>query len=337
MANTIKVSKIDFFRAVFIFCLITIIFSNWVPAQDKSPDPLARYRVFSLKHIPAEQGKALLEQLGIGTVSRLPNSNTLLVTASGKDFTKASAILELIDSEEKYIVQIISSASETEYFPTNKQIEKEFDAGVSIGTFDNPPSNLVPERILIDSHKDMVMAFVREEFSENIFSAIERLSTTEETSQAIPEPNISPATIEVVEVNENDEFFKKLLESLDEAEQKASKLKLAPQPSDEARRKIFKLQKETPESTISTVLKEGSEIEAVAEQTAADEQELEAFLSTLSEASSPDEPIEASAKQALEGDTKKIQPKSGVIKIRDKNGDEKTELKPLQYQEDKEG
>ncbi|MHC4271153.1 MAG: hypothetical protein ACYST2_02430, partial [Planctomycetota bacterium] len=290
MANTIKVSKIDFFRAVFIFCLTTIIFSNWLTAQDNSPDPLARYRVFSLKHIPAEQGKAVLEQLGIGTVSQLPNSNTLLVTASGKDFTKASSILELIDSEEKYIVQIISSASETENFPTNEQIEKEFDTDVSIGTFDNPPSNLVPERILIDSHKDMVLAFVREEFSEKIFSTIERLSSTEQTSQATPEPNISPAAAEVVEVNENDEFFKKLLKSLDDAEQKASKLQLEPQSSDEARSKIIKLQKEKPESAISTALKKESEIEAVAEQIATDEQGLEAFLSTLSEASSADEP-----------------------------------------------
>ncbi|GAI57911.1 unnamed protein product, partial [marine sediment metagenome] len=40
-----------------------------------------RYRVFTLRHIPAEQGKKYLAEARIGTVSQLPGLNALLVTA----------------------------------------------------------------------------------------------------------------------------------------------------------------------------------------------------------------------------------------------------------------
>ncbi|MHC4264542.1 MAG: secretin N-terminal domain-containing protein [Planctomycetota bacterium] len=329
MTNRIKVSKTGFFRVIFVLSFFISIFNNWLLAEDNSPSAFPRYRVFSLKHIPAENGKTVLEQMGIGTVSQLPNSNTLLVTAEGKELIKASSILELIDSEPKYVIEMISSASETNDLPTSEQLEKELGPDVSIGTFDNPPSNLVSQRILIDTHNDMVLLIAREEFSENILNAIDRFSRSEQKGEIITEPNASPLFAETDQAKENDEFFKKLLDSLDEAEQKASELQIVSQPSDEIKGKIIKLQKEKLDKTmpgVSAVIERETEGKAAVEQMDADTEGLTELLSSLSQASSVSEPSKPSTQTILTGGEDKTQQKSGVIPLTEKRPTEQQEI-----------
>jgi general secretion pathway protein D len=309
--------------------------NNWIQAEEKSDDSFPRYRVFSLQHLSAEEGKAVLDQLEMGTVSQLPNSNTLLVTAKGEDLIKASSILKLIDSEQKYVVDIISSTSEAEDLPTNEQLETELGPDISIGTFNDPPSNLVSERILIDSHNDMFLVFNREEISEDIFNAIDRLSSSNETTEVLTEPNLGemPAVSGKVLAEPNlsetpaetghvkeDEFFKNLLESLDQAEQKASELQLTSEPTEEIKRKITEIRKEKPDKTmpdLSTIIEKGPEGEAGAELINADFEGVEKVLSTISKESSVVEPSKPITKVISKDGDKKTSLKSGEILLRE--------------------
>jgi general secretion pathway protein D len=328
MTNKSEEVQVGAFRVLFILSLSIIIFNNWIQAEENSSPSLSRYRVFSLKHIPAKQGKAVLENLEIGTVSQLPNSNTLLVTSGAEDLKKASVILELIDSQQKYVMEIISSASEAKHLPTNEQLEKELGPDISIGTFDNPPSNLAKEKILIDTYKDMVLAFGREEFLGNIFNAIDRFSYPQETSEAMTEPNLSLTPGVAEQPNGNDEFFRKLLESLDEAEQKATELQLTSKPSDEVKSKIIDLQKEKtdkPMPDVSAVAEKGPEGKTTAEQMDADTQGLEELLSTLSQESSADETSIPLADVTLKPGEDRAQPKSGAISLREEKPTETLE------------
>jgi len=316
MINRTRFSKTIFFKLFFFLSLTLIIFNSQLFAEGEDSANPNRYSVFSLKHISAKQGKAVLEELGIGTVSHLPNSNTLLVTAPAEDLNKAGSILELIDSQDKYIIEIIGSAAEAAELPTNEQIEKALGADISVGTFDDPSSPLVSEKILIDIHNGMVLAFVRERFSGNVLDVFERFSSAKETTDTTAEPNIGPLASETTEVNENDEFFKNLLDSLDEAEQKASELQLAQPSLPTIKNKIARFQKDHAHSAVP---RPEPEDKADVNQPAPDNQALESLLSKISETSLVDEPMKA----ALEADGKEKEPKSGVIEIRDRKSEPK--------------
>ena len=69
--------------------------SYLLAAARKGAAEPARYRVFALKRISAEQGKKYLNDAKVGTVSQLPGVNMLLVSAQRRRLNKASAILNL--------------------------------------------------------------------------------------------------------------------------------------------------------------------------------------------------------------------------------------------------
>ncbi len=166
---------------VFIFiCAVTVVLSGscLFAVEGGAASGPARYRVFSLKHISAEQGKKYLAEAGVGTVSQLPGLDALLVTAKPDELIKASAILELVDAEELFYIKAIFPASEVKNLASNKQIAAEV-GDISIGTFSEPPSNAAKTKAIIDVHEDVVIAVAPVGQLERIISAIERLRSTE--------------------------------------------------------------------------------------------------------------------------------------------------------------
>ena len=105
-----------------------------------------RFGVFRLKHISGEQGRKYLAQAGIGTVSQLPDSDTLLVTAQSLELIKARTILELVDSNEPFVIKTISPAQTDGDLPTISQIEAQV-GDILIGDFSNPPSRSPVARV----------------------------------------------------------------------------------------------------------------------------------------------------------------------------------------------
>jgi general secretion pathway protein D len=159
-----------------IICAVAIVLSGsyLFAAADRGTSELARYRVFSLRHISAEQGKKYLAEAQIGTVSQLPSPNTLLVTAKPQELIKATAILKLVDTEEQFVIKAISPASEVENLPSNEQIAAEV-GNISIGTFPDPPTSTSKTKAIIDVHEDEVIAIAPAGQVERIVSAIEQL------------------------------------------------------------------------------------------------------------------------------------------------------------------
>ena len=178
---------------VFIFiCAVTVVLSGscLFAAEQGAASGAARYRVFSLKHISAEQGKKYLAEAGVGTVSQLPGRDVLLVTAQPEELIKASAILELVDAEEPFYIKAIFPASEVTKFPSNEQIAAKV-GDISIGTFSNPPSGTAKTKAIIDVHNDAVIAVAPAGQLERIISAIEQLHRSEAQALQGSEPNKS--------------------------------------------------------------------------------------------------------------------------------------------------
>jgi len=187
---------------IFVFiCAIIVALSGtflFAAEQGDASGP-ARYRVFSLRHISAEQGKKYLAEVGIGIASQLPSPNTLLVTAQPKELIKASALLKLVDAEELFHIKAIFSSSEAKNLPSNKQIAAEVGK-ISIGTFSEPPAPAEKIRAIIDIHNDAVTVVAPAEQIERIISAIKQLQGTE--TQA-PQPTVPSKP---VEPNQTDEL-----------------------------------------------------------------------------------------------------------------------------------
>ena len=216
---------------VILFVLIIFIGGGYVLAAEQGVGSgLERYRVFPLRHISAEQGKQYLAEVGIGTVSQLPGTNTLLVTAQPSELIKASSILGLVDAQEQYVIKAIFPASEFGDMPSIEQIAAEV-GNILIGTFfDEPPTHTKKARAIIDIHEESVIAIAQAEQIERIVSAVERLQGRA-SGVEVSAPNEPQVTSgELRDVNESGEFFNKLLDSLAEAEKLEAEL--AQQPAE---------------------------------------------------------------------------------------------------------
>lgn len=221
-------------RAFFVFGVTIVLTTGlaFAAEQQGGAPALPRYRVFSLRHISAAQGKEYLDELGIGTVSQLPGANALLVTAEPEELLKATAVLELVDTGEHFVIKAISPASEAKKLLSNEQIAAKV-GNISIGTFSEPPTRTAKTKAIIDIRDDSVVAIASAEQIERIISAIEGPKEAEATKleampEAEPEKKEEMASREAAKVgpeardyDETEELFNGLLKSLAEAEKKA--------------------------------------------------------------------------------------------------------------------
>ncbi|HUW20456.1 MAG TPA: secretin N-terminal domain-containing protein [Sedimentisphaerales bacterium] len=160
-------------RSIVMVLAATLFLSGtYVSAGEiKNDSASARYRVFGLRNISADKGKEYLSELKIGTVSKLPGANMLLVTAQPADLVKASAILGLVDSKEEFVIKTVALASD---FPPDDRIAAKL-SDMEVGTFFNPPLSKVQPKAIIDVHNDAVIAVVPAKQLERIISAVEEL------------------------------------------------------------------------------------------------------------------------------------------------------------------
>ena len=157
--------------------------------QDTGANPQPdRFRVFLLRFISAQDGIKFLADAKITTASVLNDSNTLLVTASPEVLIKAAALLNLVDSSEKYAVKALLPASEANQMPSADVIKAELSHGlparedmakgllqsVSIGTFFSPPGSTA-YKVIIDVHDDKLIAIAPASMMEKLLKIAERV------------------------------------------------------------------------------------------------------------------------------------------------------------------
>lgn len=250
-------------RNAFILALTLMLASSYLFAGENGSIPVEpRFRVYALKHISAEQAKSLLAEAKLGTVSQLPTANMILVTGQPRQLIKASAILRLFDAETPVVMKAILPASAVDILPSNEQIAAEI-GNMSIGSFSNPPSGVGKDKAIIDVHDDSVVVIATAEKLAAIIEAIGRSDSNGSIKQLQKgkyaalepvQPKIDPvveAELERVKAefqkikaelngrngssivskagpqandSEANGLFDKLLDSIDEAEEKIAEL-----------------------------------------------------------------------------------------------------------------
>jgi type II secretory pathway component GspD/PulD (secretin) len=133
----------------------------------------ARYRVISLRHIPAQKGKQWLSELGVGTVSQLPGANMLLVTAEPNELTKATAVLGLVDSKEEFVIRTIMSSWSAQDYAAIDRISAAM-GDVVVGTFSNPPVAIGQPKAIVDIHRGALITIAPANQLDRIMSAFGR-------------------------------------------------------------------------------------------------------------------------------------------------------------------
>jgi len=146
------------------------------------------HKVFTLAHIPGEQGKKYLRDLNLGTVSQLPGTNTLLLTGQPQELAKAITILDVVDAKERFVIREIFPASAANSLPSNKHIATVI-GNITIGNFSNPPSDTATTKAIIDIHNGNVLAIAPASQMEKIVSVIES------EARLSPRPEGSPKSI----------------------------------------------------------------------------------------------------------------------------------------------
>ncbi|HUT28479.1 MAG TPA: secretin N-terminal domain-containing protein [Sedimentisphaerales bacterium] len=178
-------------KAVFIFSVLAaMVFggSGYLGAAENAPSSLeketrndsgeaasrtTRYRVISLRHIPAQKGKQWLSELGVGTVSQLPGANMLLVTAEPNELNKATAVLGLVDSKEEYALRtILSSWSMLDHASIDRISATLGD--LVIGTFSSPPVAIGQPKAIVDVHHGALITIAPANQLDRIMSAFGR-------------------------------------------------------------------------------------------------------------------------------------------------------------------
>jgi len=149
----------------------------------------AGYKIFPLKHISVEQGEKYLAEVITGTVTHFPTTSALLVTPEPNkqtdakyELTKATAVLDLVDSPEKYVVKSILPVSAAGNMPSNEQIAAKLNLsltrGLSIGSFSNPPDKDAKTKAIIDIHNGAVIAVAPASLLEKIVSVVGQLQNS---------------------------------------------------------------------------------------------------------------------------------------------------------------
>ncbi len=233
--------------SAFVFVLICMlsfvsVVVNAAESGQANGPKAARYRVFSLRHISAETGKQYLADVGTGTATALPGTETLLVTASQEDLVKASAVLRLVDSEERYVVKQVMRVSEPGDVPSFGALA-EAAGDISIGTFFDPPGD-AGAKAIVDVHNETLFVIAPSEQVARITSAIEALQKARSAAKEgqmselleSVEPNraVERASEKAAEA-QVDELFNSLLGSLAEAERKATEQSMRGEDVEEVR------------------------------------------------------------------------------------------------------
>jgi len=147
-------------RRALAVILLAILFciSGPLLALDWSvPSGTLDHKMVTLSHVTPERARELLTKLNMGTASRMPGTNSLLITGEADTLRKALVILALVDAPPQYDVAQLGRASSASTLPTSNRIADAV-GGITIGTFDHPPRGIEKVKALIDVHDGAVVA-----------------------------------------------------------------------------------------------------------------------------------------------------------------------------------
>jgi type II secretory pathway component GspD/PulD (secretin) len=209
-------------------------------ADDATTNGPGRFMSRSLRKISPDEAKKTLEGLKIATVSSLPDSNTVLLTASSDNIRRAGELLRIIDSQEKYVIKPIGKTADYQDYIKTEIIEREVD-GISIGSFLSPPVLSELGEVIIDEFNGSILVACPADKYDAIVVAVEKIKSglvigRTGQNETATEPNGVNDVLEVGTVTEitlpdvnaaasgakgDDELFGDLVSKLEQLETKA--------------------------------------------------------------------------------------------------------------------
>ncbi len=153
-----------------VLCVLLCCSAPLLATEGAAVSGTTGHAVFSVQHITPEQGRDFLSRLSIGTVSRMPGVNSLLVTGDEADLRKAAAVLDLVDSRTKFDVRVLGPAMPM--LPSSTEIAAAV-GGVCVGTFADPPKDRTKMRAIVDVHNGNVVAVASTMQMQDIRYAVE--------------------------------------------------------------------------------------------------------------------------------------------------------------------
>jgi general secretion pathway protein D len=104
------------------------------------------HKVYTPTTLSAEAAKEHLSRLGgLGTVSRLPGTNGLLITGSASNLTRALSVLKVVDVPQAYEIRLVGSDT----LPAGDQIASAI-GDIAVGSLDAPPATPGKAGVILD-------------------------------------------------------------------------------------------------------------------------------------------------------------------------------------------
>ncbi|MBN1457191.1 MAG: hypothetical protein JW912_05005 [Sedimentisphaerales bacterium] len=152
-------------------CWIILTASVAYAIEDQSFS-VFRNRLYKLKHISATDAGMFLVDLKIGNQIMVMSDNSMMISSDvPSDLVKASNILELIDSQEPFVLRTIAQISDFQTIPSSEQIEEKIPY-MSIGTFKAAPSDDSKPKAIVDVHGTDLIAIAGPDYIQNIKETI---------------------------------------------------------------------------------------------------------------------------------------------------------------------
>jgi general secretion pathway protein D len=153
------------------------------------------FRIFTVKRISAEQGLKYLSEAGIGSVSHLSGSASLLVTGSPDDVARAKVLLDLVDVQQNFAVKVMGSSLKAEILPASESIAEKL-SGISVGTFASPPEEKDGSGAIVDIHNGSLLIVAQASHLERVVAAVGRLLKDKKDAAGPEESPAEPTTVE---------------------------------------------------------------------------------------------------------------------------------------------
>lgn len=226
-------------RPSVVFALILCFWCDLsFAARKEAPPQPERFMSRTIVNITPEQALKYLSEADVGTASKIPSTNVILVTAEQGELGKAKAILELVDSNQLYAIRVLPAVGEPGEQPLSELLDERIE-NISIGSFREQPGRESESKAIVDMHKDSIVVVGEDEQIQTVISALEDIiaeETDTDVSKSGEAASSEPADVNLAEkvaklkardtnAPGNDKFFNGLLESLAEAERAQAGLK----------------------------------------------------------------------------------------------------------------
>jgi len=168
-------------------------------AQESAKQPVLRNRVYKFRHISASNAKERLVSLGIGrNINELPHNSLIVESDNPAALVKASSLLDMIDSEQPFVIKTILVSPDIQKLPRNDEIAAEL-GDIIVGTFKEPPTDSTKPCAIVDIHNGDLIAIAPEPLFTSIADVVHRLQAPRPTVEAtrpgeFAEPNAVPAS-----------------------------------------------------------------------------------------------------------------------------------------------